>query len=53
VVLTTMPAMDVYVLSFGGFANVAENKKQATQLMTKLDELKEPYNTQFWFTAGA
>jgi hypothetical protein len=48
-----MPAMDVYVLSFGGFANAAEYKKQATQLMTKLDELKEPYNTQLWFTAGA
>lgn len=52
VLLSTMPAMDVYVLSFGGFATAADHKKQATQLMTKLDELKEPYNTQLWFTAG-
>eukprot|EP00775_Hariotina_reticulata_P004207 gene4207-4456_t len=50
--LTSLPAMNVYVQSFGGFANAAEYKKQATQLMTKLDELDEPYNTQFWFTAG-
>lgn len=47
-----MPAMDVYVLSFGGFANSQVNKQKAAELMQKLTAAKEPYNDKYWYTAG-
>lgn len=51
--LTSLPAMDVYVLSFGGFASAVDWRNSAAGLMKKLDELKLPYDAKTWFTAGA
>jgi hypothetical protein len=50
--INNMPAMDVYVTSFGGFANSQEYKQKAAELMQKLKAAKEPFNDKYWFTAG-
>lgn len=41
-----MPAMDVYVLSFGGLANATSYKENAALLMQKLKEAKLPFSTR-------
>jgi hypothetical protein len=50
--INNMPAMDVYVTSFGGFANGQQYKQKAAELMQKLTAAKEPFNDKYWFVAG-
>ncbi|KAF6257098.1 heme-binding protein 2-like protein [Scenedesmus sp. NREL 46B-D3] len=52
VVLTDMPALDVYVISFGGWANEAAYKQYAARLMQKLKDEKLAFDSSYWFTAG-
>lgn len=52
VFIQQLPAMDAWVLSYGGFSTSGEEQKRAAQLMAKLDAAKEPYSTAQWFTAG-
>uniref|UniRef100_A0A383W6F1 SOUL heme-binding protein n=1 Tax=Tetradesmus obliquus TaxID=3088 RepID=A0A383W6F1_TETOB len=52
VFINNVPAMDVYVLSFGGWANEAAYKTQAAALMQKLKAEKLPFDSSHWFTAG-
>jgi hypothetical protein len=50
--INSMPAMDVYVTSFGGFANGQAYKQKAAELMQKLTAAKEPFNDKYWYVAG-
>lgn len=52
VAFTNLPAMEVWVMSFGGYADDATDKKMAQALMAKLKEAKEPFAAGAWFTAG-
>jgi hypothetical protein len=52
VFIQNMPAMDVYVLSFGGFASDEDYKSKAIQLMNQLTAANIPYDKNVWFTAG-
>jgi hypothetical protein len=47
VFINNMPAMDVYVISFGGWANEATYKQQAAALMQKLKDEKLPFDSRY------
>lgn len=52
VFISNVPAMDVYVLKFGGWANGPTYKQNAALLMQKLKEQNLPFSTSHWYTAG-
>jgi hypothetical protein len=52
VFISNLPAMEVYVMSYGGFSNPAMERQKAAELIKKLEAAKEPFSTTHWFTAG-
>jgi hypothetical protein len=52
VFISNLPAMEVYVMSYGGFSNPAMERQKAAELIKKLEAAKEPFSTSHWFTAG-
>jgi hypothetical protein len=52
VFINNVPAMDVYVISFGGWANEATYKQQAAKLMQKLKDEKLPFDSR-WVCDGS
>lgn len=52
VFISSLPAMEVYVLSYGGWSNPTTEREKATELIKTLEAAKEPFSNQYWFTAG-
>jgi hypothetical protein len=52
VFISNLPAMEVYVMPYGGFSNPAMEQQKAAELIKKLEAAKEPFSTTHWFTAG-
>lgn len=50
--LTNMPALEVYVIPYGGFSTPAMERMKATELTKKLEAAKEPFSASVWYTAG-
>jgi hypothetical protein len=46
VFINNMPAMDVYVIKFGGWANEATYKQNAARLMQKLKDEKLAFDSR-------
>jgi hypothetical protein len=52
VIISSLPAMEVYVMPYSGWSTGTMEREKAQQLIKKLEASKEPFNSQFWFTAG-
>lgn len=52
VFLTNTPAMEVYVLSYGGWSSGNTAKGKATELMGRLRDAKLPFDAKQWYTVG-
>jgi hypothetical protein len=52
VFISSLPATEVYVLPYSGWSTGTMEREKAQQLIKKLEASKEPFNSQFWFTAG-
>ncbi|KAF8064606.1 HEBP2 [Scenedesmus sp. PABB004] len=52
VTITSLPALEVYVLPFGGQASSATWKAKAAELAGKLTAAKLPFDPTYWYTAG-
>lgn len=50
--IKSLPALQVWVLSFGGTSNEAMDKAKATELMTKLRAAGQKFDASSWWTAG-
>lgn len=50
--ISNLPALDVYVLPYGGFSSAAMEHAKADELIKKLQGAKEPFDAKYWFTAG-
>jgi hypothetical protein len=50
--ITKMPALEVYVIPYGGWSTPAMERMKATELTKKLEAAKEPFSASVWYTAG-
>jgi hypothetical protein len=48
----TAPAIDVYVLSYGGYSNVSIAAAKRDQLVKALKAASEPFDSRTWYYGG-
>jgi hypothetical protein len=51
VIISKTPALEVWVLPYGGWSSAAMEREKSGELMKKLDTAKESYSTAPYYTA--